>query len=150
MATTVDERRIAARIKLVEQHVRLENAHDLEPLMETFGQAPTFDLNHDRIDGHTAIHAFYAGIMEGFPDFHAEVKHRHVGDEAIVMEVVITGTHRKTWNGIPPAGRTIEVPVCVVFPFDADERLAGERIYFDMALMLQQLGVMSTPEQAAA
>jgi hypothetical protein len=33
---SIDER-IAARLKLVEEHIRLENQHDLEEIMGTFG-----------------------------------------------------------------------------------------------------------------
>jgi steroid delta-isomerase-like uncharacterized protein len=135
----LDDRRVAARIRLVDEHVRAENAHELDRLMETFGAEPTFDLNHDRISGHGGIHSFYADLMKGFPDFNIEVKHRHICEEGIVLEVVIRGTHQNTWNGVPPAGRRIEVPVCAVFPFDAQERLAGERVYFDAGLMLRQM-----------
>jgi steroid delta-isomerase-like uncharacterized protein len=142
MRNTLDDARMAARIKLVEEHIRLENAQELDSLMTTFGAAPTFDLNRDRISGHDGIHAFYGELMRGFPDFHIDVVHQHVSDQAIIVEVLVTGTHQNSWSGIPPTGRRIEVPVCVAFPFDADERLGGERVYFDMALWLRQHGAV--------
>jgi steroid delta-isomerase-like uncharacterized protein len=140
MTTHLDDSRTAARIRLVDEHVRAENAHDLDDLMRTFGAAPTFDVNRDHIDGHDGVHAFYAELIRGFPDLRIDVKHRHVAADAVVLEVVVTGTHQHTWNGVPPRGGRIELPVCAVFPFDAEERLAGERVYFDMALMLRQMG----------
>jgi hypothetical protein len=33
----------AARIALVEEHIRLENAHDLEGVLRTFGDTPQYD-----------------------------------------------------------------------------------------------------------
>ena len=148
MATTQDAGRRAARIQLVEDHVRIENAHDLDRLMATFGDSPEYVLNHEHIPGREGVHAFYDELLRGFPDLHSDTKHRHVGDEAIVLEVVITGTQRQPWRGIPATGRAVEVPLCAVFTFDAQEKLAGERIYFDTALMLQQLGVLPAPESA--
>ncbi len=143
MATIrMDESRISARLKVVEEHIRTENNHDLNGIMATFGETPYFVLNNEHHNGHEAVHAFYAELLQGFPDLHIEVKQRHVGDEAIVLEVVIHGTHTGTWRGIPAAGRAVEFPLCAIFPFDERDKLMGERIYFDSALMLQQLGVL--------
>ena len=55
--------------------------------------------------------------------------------------MVLGGTHTGTWNGIAPTGRRFEIPVCAVFSFDANDRIIGERGYFDTALMLRQLGL---------
>jgi hypothetical protein len=35
--------RPSARIALVEEHIRLENAHDLEGVLRTFGDTPQYD-----------------------------------------------------------------------------------------------------------
>ena len=35
--------KLAARIAIVEQHVRLENAHDLEGVLGTFGDTARYD-----------------------------------------------------------------------------------------------------------
>jgi hypothetical protein len=39
---TMDESRLAARIKLVDEHVRAENEHELDGTMATMNEAPTF------------------------------------------------------------------------------------------------------------
>ena len=142
-AIQMDESRISVRLQVVEEHIRTENAHDLNGIMGTFGEAPYFALNNELHSGHEAVHAFYAELLSGFPDLHIEVKQQHVSDEAIVLEVVVTGTQTGTWRGIPAAGRAVEFPLCAIFPFDTGDKLMGERIYFDSALMLQQLGVLS-------
>ena len=74
-----------------------------------------------------------------------DVKKRHVGDDAIVLEVVITGTHRGPWRGLPATGRHLEFPLCAVYTFDENDRMLGERIYYDRATVLRQLGVLSEP-----
>jgi predicted ester cyclase len=46
------------------------------------------------------------------------------------------------WFGMPPTGRHFEMPACAVFIFDEEDRIIGERGYFDSALMLRQLGLL--------
>src|SRR5215475_1484317 len=42
-------------------------------------------------------------------------------------------------------GRKVEFPLCGIFEFDADDRLAGERIYYDRGAVLGQLGMFHEP-----
>jgi len=59
---------------------------------------------------------------------------------------MIRGTHLGEWRGLPATGRRVEVPLCGVYTFDADDRLAGERIYYDRGTVLRQLGVFHEPQ----
>jgi steroid delta-isomerase-like uncharacterized protein len=138
---TMDESRVAARIKLVDEHVRAENEHELDGTMATMNEAPLFKLNNDEISGRHGVRKFYADLFQGFPDFHVDVTRRHVSDEAIILEATISGTHMNEWSGIPASGRRIQFPLCTVFPFDDNDRITGERVYFDNALVLKQLGL---------
>jgi len=139
---TMDESRLAARIKLVDEHVRAENEHELDGTMATMNEAPLFKLNNDEISGQDGVRKFYADLFQGFPDLHVEVMQRHVSDEAIILEAIISGTHMREWSGIPASGRRFEIPICTVFPFDDNDQIAGERAYYDNALSLRQLGVL--------
>jgi hypothetical protein len=65
----------------------------------------------------------------------------------VVLEVVIRGQHLGPWRGLPATGAQIELPLCGIFTFDSDERLAGERIYYDRATLLRQLGVFHEPDR---
>ena len=80
------------------------------------------------------------------PDLHIEVHKRHASDDAIILEAVISGQHLGPWRGLPPTGRRVEFPLCGIFAFDAADRLAGEKIYYDRATVLRQLGVFHEPE----
>src|SRR5437773_6146296 len=86
--------------------------------------------------------------MTALPDLQIDVKRQHVTDEAILVEVVITGTHQGAWRGLPATGRRITFPLCGVYTFDANDRLAGERIYYDRATVLRELGVFREPQSA--
>jgi SnoaL-like polyketide cyclase len=62
--------------------------------------------------------------------------------------VVIRGTHLGAWRGLPATGRSVEFPLCGVYSFKSDGRLAGEKIYYDRAMVLRQLGVFREPQTA--
>jgi len=136
------------RLATVLEHVRLENSHDLEGLMSTFGSTGFYDdapwdEHHEGLD---AVRAYYAALLRAAPDFHIEVVSARAAQDAVVLEVRLTGTHRGTWRGLPATGRTIDIPICAIFTFDAQDRLAGERIYYDRATVLRQLGVFFEPD----
>lgn len=147
MTTTLDQDQMEARLKLVEEHMRAENAHDVDGVMRTFGKDPTFVLNGDTLTGPESIRAMYEdfgfGGRGGFANIHVEEKQRYISDNAVILEATLGGEHTNTWQGIPATGRKVEVPLCAVFPFDEEGKLAGERVYLDGALLLRQLGVLS-------
>ena len=147
MPATPNQAQMEVRLRVVEEHIRAENADDLDGIMRTFGERPTFVLNGDTFDGQEGVRAFYEGFgfggRGGFTNIHVEVRHRHVTDDDIILEVMVSGEHTETWQGIPATGRRFEVPLCAVFFFDGEGKLAGERVYMDGSLLLKQLGALS-------
>ena len=141
------DRRLA-RIAIVEQHIRLENEHDLEGVLHTFGEVARYDDEPwgEHYTGRDGVRAFYAQLMKALPDLEIIVQRRHLAEDAILVEVVIRGTHLGGWRGLPATGRRVEFPVCGVYTFDAEDRLAGERIYYDRGTVLRQLGVFHEPQ----
>src|SRR6267143_5211683 len=137
----------SARIELVERHIRLENEHDLEGVLCTFGDSARYDDEAwgEHHKGRDGVRLFYEQLMKALPDLEIEVQRRHVTDDAILVEVMIRGTHLGGWRGLPPTGRRVEFPLCGVYTFDADDRLAGEKIYYDRGTVLRQLGVFHEP-----
>jgi steroid delta-isomerase-like uncharacterized protein len=126
------------REAIVREHIAAENAHDISRAIATFHHpgyevAPFGSVN----DGAQAMHDLLGGMFAGFPDFHVEVPRVHYADEAMVVEMVMTGTHQ---GPLPasPTGRPIEVPLVGIFDFDGD-RLVCEKVYFDMATLMRQL-----------
>jgi steroid delta-isomerase-like uncharacterized protein len=137
-----------ARLALVEEHVRQENRHDLDAVMATIGATPEYEdtPRNDHYTGRTGVQTYYEDLLRALPDLHIDVAQRHVTDEHVILETTISGTHTGPWRGLPGTGRRVEFPLCAVFSFDADEKLAGERIYYDRATLLRQLGLMHDPE----
>lgn len=146
--TSIPNDRRLARIAIVEEHVRLENTHDLEGILSTFGNGAQYEDEAwgENYKGRDGVRQFYEQLMQALPDVKIEILRQHVTDDAILLEVIIRGTHLGDWRGLPATGRRIEFPLCGVYTFDSDDRLAGERIYYDRATVLRQLGVFHEPE----
>jgi steroid delta-isomerase-like uncharacterized protein len=144
---TVTEAESDARLALVEEHVRAENRHDLEAIMATFGISARYDDEPwaDHRGGRDGVRSYYTELIRALPDLVIDINRRHVAAESIVLEVAIRGTQLGAWRGLPATGRKVDFPLCGVFTFDSDGRLAGERIYYDRATVLHQLGIFREP-----
>jgi steroid delta-isomerase-like uncharacterized protein len=147
-SASIPKDRRSARIAIVEQHIRLENEHDLEAVLCTFGDTARYDDEPwgEHYKGRNGVRLFYEQLMKALPDLEIEVQRRHVADDAILVEVMIRGTHLGGWRGLPATGRRVDFPLCGVYTFDADDRLAGEKIYYDRGTVLRQLGVFREPQ----
>jgi carboxymethylenebutenolidase len=70
---------------------------------------------------------------------------RTVGTDRVVDEMVMKFTHDVPMNtflpGVAPTGRPVMLPVVVVMGFEGDE-VAFERIYWDQASLLVQVGLL--------
>lgn len=145
----MDERNelMKARIARVEEHVGFENEHDLEGVMATYAESARYDDEpydeHHR--GGREVRLYYERLMRALPDLRIEVQRRHATDEVVILECVIAGTHLGEWRGLPATGRRVRFPLCAVYTFDGD-RLAGEKIYYDRATVLRQVGVFHEPD----
>ena len=145
------DERLQARLMLVREHVHGENSHDLDAVMRTFGAEADYDDEawEEHYAGRDGVRGYYADLMRSLPDLYIDVQREHVTADHVILEVIIRGTHLGTWRGLPPTGRTVAVPLCGVFSFDANDRLASERIYYDRATALRQLGVFFEPDTMA-
>lgn len=139
-----------ARLAIVEKHVERENRQDLDGIMETFGEDAWYDvepLNEHR-DSRDGVRSYYHELLQALPDLHIDVHQRHVTDEHVILEVTMSGTHTGEWRGLPGTGKKVEFDVCSIFAFDDRDHIAGERIYYDRATVLRQLGILHDPESA--
>jgi predicted ester cyclase len=57
----------------------------------------------------------------------------------VIVEFDLLGTNLGEFYGLPPTGKAFRVPVAAVFFFD-DDRIVNERIYFDSASLVTQIG----------
>lgn len=148
MTTPSSDSAMSARLRIVDEHVSLENEHNLDGIMGTFGEAARYDDEPwgAHYMGRQEVRAFYAQLLRALPDLHIDIRRRHASEDAVVLEVIIRGQHLGSWRGLPATGRQVDFPLCGVYTFDKRNQLAGEKIYYDRATVLRQLGVFHEPE----
>ena len=78
MGSIPDDRRLA-RMATVEQHVRFENAHDLNGVLGTFGDTAHYDDEAwgEHYNGRDGVRTFYVQLMSALPDLNIEILRRH-------------------------------------------------------------------------
>ncbi|MGB6815874.1 MAG: hypothetical protein WBE29_02760 [Pseudolabrys sp.] len=86
----LDPERQSRRLQLVDEHVRLENQHDLDGIMTTFGAAPRYD--DEPWDAHYAgrdgVRLFYSELLRAMPDLQIDVQRRHIGEATIFWKLL--------------------------------------------------------------
>ena len=138
----------AEMVLLWESHTRLEFAtKDAEATVATM--TPDNYVNHVPVmtggRGRDEMIAFYGRhFIPRMPaDTTLRLLARTVGSDRLIDEFVFAFTHdvEMDWMlpGVPPTGRKVEVPMVVVVQFEGD-KIACERIYWDQASVLVQIG----------
>ena len=141
-----DQTQRAARWHSVQEHLVAECQHDLDAIMATFSPQPGFALNGMEVSGHNLVRGLYDGFGFGqrgsFAGIQLEVKQQYHGDDSITVEMLFRARHAGEWQGIAATGRAVEVPLCAIFTFDDANKIASERVYFDAATVLRQIGAL--------
>ena len=129
--------------RLWQKHVLAENRRSVEGLLDTLCDDPVYTImaTGEEHRGKDAVAAFYRGLFAGVPDATFDLVSAFVGEEGVVEESVLRGTHQGAIFGYPPTGRKIELPLIIVFPMK-DGAILGERMYFDLRTLLKQLGLL--------
>ncbi|MER6999783.1 ester cyclase [Streptomyces sp. NPDC000410] len=140
----------AAREALVREHMDSENRHEFDATLKTFGH-PRYEIvaTGQVHDGPAEVAAYYRATRTAFPDQRNELVSLRHADDAVFVEFDLLGTHLGELYGFPPTGRSFRCRMLAVFLFEEEreagreeERLVCERVYFDTATVLTQLGLM--------
>ena len=108
------------------------------------------DLVYDEVptgrkaEGIDQVVPLWQGWAAAFPDARATIHNAFAGENTVVVEVSWKGTHQgplqMPQGSIGPTGNQIDVRACFVVEMSGDKP-QRERHYFDMATMMQQLGL---------
>ncbi len=133
------------REAIVREHMDSENRHEFDATLATFDH-PRYELvaTGEVHDGAEEVMRYFADSRTAFPDQRNELVSLHHADDAVLVEAVVRGTHLGRLGGLPPTGRTYELPILAIFVFEGD-KLVCERVYFDANTVLRQLGVARDP-----
>ena len=91
------------------------------------------------------LHHFYHVAF----DATADIKNSAFDDGKALVEGDVIGKHIGEFAGIPATNKDFRVPICVVYDLENDQIKRG-RIYFEVPVLMQQLGVASASEMQAS
>jgi predicted ester cyclase len=134
----------ARREAVVNAHIEAEAVkHDVAAALATFHH-PRYEVPAMAaiVDGREAVEGLLTQLLGAFPDFWLKKLAVHHADDAVIVECKFGGTHRATWAGIAPTGKPMEVQSALIFCFEG-ENLVCEKVYFDHATVLRQIGAAS-------
>jgi steroid delta-isomerase-like uncharacterized protein len=124
----------------------LINAGDVEG----FGELLADDfVEHEDLPGLPAGREgpkqLFTMFRAGFPDMRWTAEDVLPSGDKVVARVRVTGTHQGEFMGMPPTGKSIDVPVIDIIHF-GDDGLGHEHWgILDQMAMMQQLGFAPAP-----
>jgi steroid delta-isomerase-like uncharacterized protein len=103
-------------------YVRLKNEHDLEGVLGTFGDTARYDDEpwDEHYDRRSGVRLFYEQLIKALPDLEIDIQRRHITDDAILLEVMIRGTHLRGWRGLPCDGESSRIPAIAVYTLSTE------------------------------
>jgi steroid delta-isomerase-like uncharacterized protein len=133
------------RDRIVREHMESENRHEFDTTLATF-RHPRYELvaTGEVIDGEAEVARYYEETRAAFPDQRNELIAMHHAEDAVIVEFDLLGTHDGVFRGVPATGRSFRCRMAAVFEFEGEE-LVCERVYFDAATILRQLGLAHDP-----
>jgi steroid delta-isomerase-like uncharacterized protein len=94
------------------------------------------------IEGVDAIADFlYDMYHVAFSDAAAKPRAISASADSVTLEFTFTGRNDGPFVGMSPTGRSVDVPMCVVYRLE-DNRIRSIHVYYDSATMARQLGLL--------
>ena len=130
------------RQAVLDEHFASEVEHAWDRCLATFKDVPRYEIVATGAvhEGAEAVVAYHRAQRGAFPDQRHENVRMHFGDDdTVVSEFDLLGTNTGEFLGGAPTGKAFRVPVVAIFFFDGD-RITNERVYFDAASLVRQIG----------
>lgn len=150
MSPTPDEDLRARRLEVVRSHMQSENDLDFATTLATF-EHPRYELvaTGQVFDGPEEVAGYYRTSRAAFPDQRNDDVVLTYGEDAVIAEFDLLGTHLGALGGLAPTGRPFRCRMCALFLFPpGGDRIVGERVYFDQGTILRQLTDDRAPAEA--
>jgi steroid delta-isomerase-like uncharacterized protein len=135
----------------IEAHIRSFNNHDASAWGARYAaEAVLSDPQYpEPLRGRAAIQKDVEDFFAAFPDIQFTLTDTVVSGDVAALEGTATGTHRgpmETPGGtVPATNKTVTMAFAAFIRLDGEGRITEERRYYDVAGMLQQLGLMGQP-----
>ena len=129
------------REAVVREHFASEVAQEFDRTLATFADHGHYEImaTGQVFDGDDEVMGYYRSTRTAFPDQRHDDVRLHFADDAVIAEFDLLGTNLGEFVGRPPTGLAFRVPIVALFFFEGDA-IVIERIYFDSASLVRQIG----------
>ena len=129
------------RLEVIREHMEFDVAQEFDRTLATFNGHPHYEIiaTGQVFDGDQEVMGYYRMTRAAFPDQRHDNVRYHIADDAVIVEFDLLGTNLGEFYGLPPTGKAFRVPIIALFFFE-DDRIINERIYFDSASLVTQIG----------
>lgn len=122
------------------------NAHESAKFAETFApDGVSISYGFGESKGREAIASDIQKFFDGFPDFKIADTNIFAKGELVVLEWVMTGTHKGEFMGIKPTGKPVGIRGATVLWMTPDGMVKQEHRYMDGSTIMAQLGQIKAP-----
>ncbi|MGH2722026.1 MAG: ester cyclase [Actinomycetota bacterium] len=131
-----------SNVETVHRFWETHNRGDLEALKGFVapGAVTTDRARNLTFHGPAGFVTFKQGFFRAFPDLLSTMQQVVDAGDTVVCQEIADGTNNGPFGPMPPTGRRLHLPVCVVFRFDADGLIETADFYWDQFTLLTQLG----------
>lgn len=112
---------------------------------KNFDESIVMIANPENIVGIDAFKAYYQNFLTGFSDIQFTVVEILGSEDKIVKQFNFKGRHSGDFFGIPPTGKTVDLNGVTIAKMK-NGKIVQEQDFFDNMLFMQQLGLVSKPE----
>jgi hypothetical protein len=137
-----------SRIEAARHHIALEEVHDWDGVIATFGGPPRYEMlgSGAVYDGEDAVRGYFVATRLPFPDQRAEIIAIAADRDTVLVEFWVLGTHLGPLHlpdrTIAASGARFRVRGALTFEFAAgSDKIVCERAYFNERAVLQALGI---------
>ena len=129
------------RLEIIREHMDTEVTKEFDRTLATFNGHPRYEImpTGQVFDGDEEVMGYYRMTRTAFPDQRHDNVRYHVTEDTVIVEFELLGTNLGEFYGFPPTGKVFRVPIIAVF-FFAGDRIVNERVYFDSASLVTQIG----------
>jgi steroid delta-isomerase-like uncharacterized protein len=129
--------------QLVTEYITVWNEREFSKLSDVVAESFTLTSpTAGTVRGRDNVEAHARAVVDGFSDYRITVHEMLAGEDTVVTESALSGTHDGEFTGIPPTREAFEIRGMAKFVVEGG-KLQEERAYFDRYDLLSQLGLVA-------
>jgi steroid delta-isomerase-like uncharacterized protein len=101
------------------------------------------DPDGEEFHGRDGLEGFVRTVVGGFSDFHVEVTELLSDGNTVMYRALLTMTHDGEFQGVPPTGKTFEIPEMATIRV-VDGVVTQHRVYYDKRAIRDRLALAET------